>query len=95
MNLGPEPQAHHPKRDVCLQAEAIKRFPLEVREDIIHVKGVLSMGRTDDPNSNGSSFSILLGKAPHLDMQYTIFGNVVKGMETLEAMELVETKQQG
>ncbi len=35
--------------------------------------GVLSMGRYDDPNSGASSFSMLLGDAPHLDMQYTIF----------------------
>lgn len=35
--------------------------------------GVLSMGRYDDPNSGTSSFSILLGDAAHLDMQYTIF----------------------
>ncbi len=35
--------------------------------------GVLSMGRYDDPNSGGSSFSMLLGTAAHLDMQYTIF----------------------
>ncbi|KAL9680030.1 hypothetical protein QQ045_017903 [Rhodiola kirilowii] len=32
-----------------------------------HVRGILSMGRHDDPNSGGSSFSILLGNAPHLD----------------------------
>jgi cyclophilin family peptidyl-prolyl cis-trans isomerase len=32
------------------------------------------MARGSDPNSGGSSFSILLGSAPHLDMQYTIFG---------------------
>jgi len=36
--------------------------------------GVLSMGRYDDPNSGTSSFSFLLGAAPHLDMKYTIFG---------------------
>lgn len=35
--------------------------------------GVLSMGRYNDPNSGSSSFSILLGDAPHLDMQYTAF----------------------
>ena len=38
--------------------------------------GVLSMGRYDDPNSGTSSFSMLLGSAPHLDMTYTIFGLV-------------------
>jgi cyclophilin family peptidyl-prolyl cis-trans isomerase len=34
------------------------------------------MGRYDDPNSATSSFSFLLGAAPHLDMQYAIFGKV-------------------
>ena len=37
-------------------------------------RGILSMARHDDPNSGKSSFSILLGPAPHLDMQYTVFG---------------------
>jgi cyclophilin family peptidyl-prolyl cis-trans isomerase len=56
------------------QAEARKTVPLEVKEGVKHTTGVLSMGRTSDPNSGGSSFSVLLGAAPHLDMQYTIFG---------------------
>eukprot|EP00955_Chlamydomonas_euryale_P074235 361979-Chlamydomonas_euryale.AAC.2 len=45
----------------------------QVVPDVKHVEGVLSMGRYDDPNSGTSSFSILLGAAPHLDMAYTIF----------------------
>lgn len=53
------------------------------------------MGRTSDPDSNGSSFSILLGKAPHLDMQYTIFGKVIKGMDVVHKMEGVETYKEG
>jgi len=48
--------------------------PLEVQPGVKHTEGVLSMGRFDDPNSGKSSFSILLGAAPHLDNQYTIFG---------------------
>lgn len=52
----------------------MKKVPLEVRPDTKHHLGVLSMGRYEDPNSGTSSFSILLGDAPHLDMQYTIFG---------------------
>eukprot|EP00879_Flechtneria_rotunda_P022750 GHRR01024027.1.p1 GENE.GHRR01024027.1~~GHRR01024027.1.p1 ORF type:complete len:157 (+),score=25.08 GHRR01024027.1:181-651(+) len=56
------------------QAEANKKVPLEVKEGVKHVEGVLSMGRYDDPNSGTSSFSFLLGSAPHLDMKYTIFG---------------------
>lgn len=56
------------------QAEEDKRVPLEVVKDVKHLTGVISMGRLSDPNSNGSSFSILLGNSPHLDMEYTIFG---------------------
>ena len=44
-----------------------------------HRKGVLSMARWDDPDSATSSFSILLNDAPHLDNQYTIFGELESG----------------
>lgn len=58
-----------------MQEEGDKTVPLEVLPEVKHDKrGILSMGRHSDPNSGGSSFSILLGPAPHLDMQYTIFG---------------------
>lgn len=50
-------------------------MPLEVHEELQHTRrGLLSMARHDDPNSGGTSFSIMLNAAPHLDMQYTIFG---------------------
>lgn len=39
-----------------------------------HEAGVLSMARTNDPNSAGSQFFICLGRVPHLDRQYTVFG---------------------
>ena len=65
----------------CMQIEASKTVPLEVREDVRHTKrGILSMARSDDPHSGGSSFSILLGPAPHLDMNYAIFGRVPVGL---------------
>lgn len=58
-----------------MQDEESKTVPLEVQRHVKHDKrGILSMGRLDDPNSGGSSFSILLGPAPHLDMNYGIFG---------------------
>ena len=60
---------------ICTQDEESKTVPLEVQRNVKHDKrGILSMGRLDDPNSGGSSFSILLGPAPHLDMNYAIFG---------------------
>lgn len=40
----------------------------------LHEAGVLSMARTNDPNSAGSQFFICLGRVPHLDRQYTVFG---------------------
>jgi cyclophilin family peptidyl-prolyl cis-trans isomerase len=51
-----------------------------------HVRGALSMARTDDPNSAETSFFIMLAPAPSLDNKYTIFGKVVDGFEALEKM---------
>ncbi|XP_042984452.1 peptidyl-prolyl cis-trans isomerase CYP23 isoform X2 [Carya illinoinensis] len=63
--------------------------------DVKHVKGVLSMGRFADPNSAASSFSMLLGDAPHLDGQYAIFGRLTKGDETLRKLEELPTRREG
>ena len=48
-----------------------------------HVRGVLSMARSRDPNSAGSQFFIMLGDAPSLDNQYTGFGKLIKGEDVL------------
>ena len=48
-----------------------------------HVRGVLSMARSRDPNSAGSQFFVCLGTAPHLDRSYTAFGELVKGDDVL------------
>lgn len=48
-----------------------------------HEKGVLSMARSRDPDSAGSQFFICLGRAEHLDNQYTAFGKVIKGEDVL------------
>jgi peptidyl-prolyl cis-trans isomerase B (cyclophilin B) len=49
-----------------------------------HVRGVLSMARSRDPNSAGSQFFICLADAPHLNHQYTAFGKLIKGDDVLE-----------
>src|SRR5687767_5905722 len=49
-----------------------------------HVKGVLSMARSANPDSAGSQFFICLDAAPHLDKKYTAFGKVSKGLDVLE-----------
>jgi peptidyl-prolyl cis-trans isomerase B (cyclophilin B) len=48
-----------------------------------HVRGVLSMARTADPNSAGSQFFICLAPASHLDGQHTAFGKLIKGDDVL------------
>ncbi len=55
--------------------------------DTKHVKGILSMARGDDPASATTSFFIVTGEAPSLDGKYTVFGRVVDGMATVEAIE--------
>ncbi len=49
-----------------------------------HVRGVLSMARSNDPNSGGSQFFIMHDDAPFLDNQYTAFGKVTSGIETVD-----------
>uniref|UniRef100_M8BX68 Peptidyl-prolyl cis-trans isomerase n=1 Tax=Aegilops tauschii TaxID=37682 RepID=M8BX68_AEGTA len=60
-----------------------------------HVRGILSMGRYSDPDTASSSFSILLGDAPHLDGQYAVFGRVTKGDDTLRKLERLPTHKEG
>ncbi|XP_048319223.2 peptidyl-prolyl cis-trans isomerase CYP23 isoform X2 [Ziziphus jujuba] len=60
-----------------------------------HVRGILSMGRYSDPDSGSSSFSMLLGDAPHLDGEYAIFGKVTKGDDTLKKLEQLPTRREG
>ena len=74
---------------------ARKTVPGEFQMDVKHTRGILSMGRYDDPDSGTSSFSILLGDAPHLDGQYTVFGKIISGDETLRAMETAPTRREG
>lgn len=49
-----------------------------------HEPGVLSMARSQDPNSAGSQFFICLGTPSFLDGQYTTFGRLIKGQDVLE-----------
>lgn len=53
-----------------------------------HMHGTLSMARSQDPNSAGSQFYIVLSReqAKHLDGQYTIFGHVAEGLENADQL---------
>ena len=52
--------------------------------DRLHVRGVVSMARSQDPDSAGSQFFIVVKDAPYLNGKYTVFGEVVKGIEVAD-----------
>jgi peptidyl-prolyl cis-trans isomerase B (cyclophilin B) len=52
--------------------------------DRLHVRGVVSMARSQDPDSAGSQFFIVVKDAPYLNGKYTVFGEVVQGMEVAD-----------
>ncbi|HKS09642.1 MAG TPA: peptidylprolyl isomerase [Pyrinomonadaceae bacterium] len=51
-----------------------------------HVRGIVSMARTNEPNSATTHFFILVREAPHLDSKFAAFGTVTKGMEVVDAI---------
>lgn len=53
-----------------------------------HTEGTLAMARAQDPDSADSQFYISLGTHPHLDNQYTVFGQVTKGMEAVKQIKM-------
>ena len=57
------------------------------QNDLEHTEGVLSMARTNQPDSAGSQFFIMLGNSPHLNGNYAAFGKVISGMNVAHAIE--------
>jgi peptidylprolyl isomerase len=60
-----------------------------------HVRGVLSMARTSDPNSADSQFFIMFAPAPSLDGQYTVWGKVTSGMEFIDKVKKGDQARNG
>jgi len=63
--------------------------------DIPHLRGTLSMARSQDPNSANSQFFICFKDAPFLDRQYTVFGKVIEGMENVDKIKKGNQDQNG
>lgn len=61
-------------------------LPAEFSEEP-HVRGTLSMARSSDPNSANSQFFIMFDDSPHLDGQYSIWGQVTDGMEHVDSIK--------
>lgn len=54
--------------------------------EIPHTPGILSAARTSDPNSAGSQFFLMHQTSPHLNRQYSVFGQVIEGMDVVETI---------
>ena len=59
--------------------------------DISHSRGIVSMARSNDINSAGSQFFICIKDTPSLDGKYTVFGQVVEGMDIVDKISTVPT----
>ena len=64
-----------------------KKLPAEFNSKQ-HVEGTVAMARSSDPNSADSQFYISLGRHAHLDNNYTVFGQVTKGMEFVKQIKV-------
>ena len=58
-----------------------------------HRRGILSMARSQDPDSAGSQFFVMHADAPFLDGQYSVFGEAISGLEALDA--IIESDRDG
>ena len=76
-------------------AELAKRMSRTLPDEpgiVKHVRGIVSMARTDEPNSGTTHFFILVGPGPHLDSKFSAFGTVTKGMEVADAINQAPTE---
>ncbi|MBO4899697.1 MAG: peptidylprolyl isomerase [Lachnospiraceae bacterium] len=61
------------------------------KNDLKHTAGILSMARSQMPDSAGSQFFIMHKTSPHLDGQYAAFGKVIEGQEVVDGIAETET----
>lgn len=81
--------------NTIMKKEEAKTMPLEVSVEVRHVRGVISMARHEAVDSGTSSFSMLLGKADHLNMEFTIFGRVIRGFDAIDEISELDYTESG
>lgn len=92
MIQGGDPNSKKPDRSLHGMGGPGHQVPAEFNSKP-HKRGVLSMARSNDPNSAGSQFFICVADANFLDWKYTAFGEVVGGMEIAD--KVVNVKRDG
>ena len=75
----------------CIKGEF---FYNGIKNELKHKRGILSMARSQSPNSAGSQFFVMHADAKHLDGQYAAFGKVTSGLEVIDAIAGVRTNVQ-
>jgi cyclophilin family peptidyl-prolyl cis-trans isomerase len=83
MIQGGDPNSKSDDRSLHGSGGPKHRIPAEFN-DVKHDRGILSMARTQDPNSAGSQFFIMVARAESLDNSYSAFGEVVDGMDVVD-----------
>jgi cyclophilin family peptidyl-prolyl cis-trans isomerase len=78
------------KWSVELSKRAARKLPDEPGL-VKHVRGIVSMARTDEPNSASTHFFILVGAGSHLDAKFAAFGRVRKGIEVADTINSAPT----
>ncbi len=84
MIQGGDPNSKNKPREMWGMGDrSQKNVPAEFNKTV-HKRGILSAARSQDPNSASSQFFICMDAAPHLDGQYTAYGQVIDGMDVAD-----------
>ena len=83
MIQGGDPNSKSPNRASHGTGGPGYKVPAEFN-DIKHTRGILSAARSSDPNSAGSQFFLMVKEYPSLDGQYSVFGQVLEGMDVVD-----------
>jgi len=83
MIQGGDPNTKSPDTSTWGYGGPPTKVPAEF-SSVKHKRGIVSMARSADPNSAGSQFFIMVADAPSLDNQYSVFGEVTKGMDVAD-----------
>jgi peptidyl-prolyl cis-trans isomerase A (cyclophilin A) len=81
-----------------VKKETYAPIPLEVNKGLSNLRGTIAMARTSDPNSASSQFFVNVVNNRKLDVLgggYAVFGKVIEGMETVDAIRSVATTRKG